>query len=105
LFTIQLFTVALDLGITILVSGVGIPYTQTDTRRQFNLFFYLLARWWIYLCRNSLHMDGHQTDTRQTPGRHWIGGERGRKGGAMRAYQKWFCVTLYYLVIADDQEG
>ncbi len=24
------------------------------------------------------------------PGRHWIGGERGGKGGAMRAYQKWF---------------
>ena len=23
-------------------------------------------------------------------GRHWIGGERGGKGGAMRAYQKWF---------------
>ncbi len=24
------------------------------------------------------------------PGRQWIGGERGGKGGAMRAYQKWF---------------
>jgi hypothetical protein len=23
-------------------------------------------------------------------GRHWIGGGRGGKGGAMRVYQKWF---------------
>jgi hypothetical protein len=28
------------------------------------------------------------------------GGERGGKGGAMRAYQKWFCATPYFLVIA-----
>ena len=39
LFTIQLFTVALDLGITILVSGVGIPYTQTDTKEGRHLIF------------------------------------------------------------------
>jgi hypothetical protein len=39
------------------------------------------------------------------PGRHWIGGGRGGKGGAMRAYQKWSCTTPYFLVIAEDQEG
>jgi hypothetical protein len=37
-------------------------------------------------------------------GRHWIGGERGGKGGAMRAHQKWLCTIPYFLVIADDQK-
>ena len=32
-------------------------------------------------------------------------GERGGRGGAMRAYQKWFCTTLYILVITEDQES
>jgi len=38
-------------------------------------------------------------------GRHRIGGERGGKGGAMRGAKNGFGATLYFLVIADDQEG
>jgi hypothetical protein len=29
-------------------------------------------------------------------------GGKGGKGGAMRGYQKWFCTTPYFLVIAND---
>jgi hypothetical protein len=39
------------------------------------------------------------------PGRHWIGGERGGKGGGMRRTKNGFGMTPYFLVIADDQEG
>ncbi len=53
-------------------------------------------------CHNSFFVF---VSDRSRSGRHWIGGERGGKGGAMRACQKWFCATPYFLVITNDQEG
>ena len=38
-------------------------------------------------------------------GRHWIGGERGGTGGAMRAYKKWFWHDSIFSCVANDQEG
>jgi hypothetical protein len=42
---------------------------------------------------------------RRKAGRHWIGGERGGKGGAMRAYKKWFWHDSIFSCVANDQEG